>query len=483
MKTTIYKTATRFALAPLLASMVLAGCATAPALDLLRVPAIPAAFKEADSGQWTTIAPAETQARGEWWKAFGDTTLDGLVAQAASNNTSVQQAAARLAQATAQLRGADADRAPQLGVGANASRQRELATGNGPYSLFGVGATLSYEVDLFGRLTGASKAAGFEASSSAALLQSTRLLVQSQVAQTYLALRALDEERALVRQTVATYRNTQDLTERRLRAGDVAELDLARVRTQVATTESEALALDRQRAALEHALAALVGATASSFTVAATEWTTSLPVIPANVPGTVLARRPDVSAALNSLLAAQQRLGVAKTAFFPNISLTAQGGTAATDIAELLEWSARSWGIGALLSLPVLDGGRREAGVQAATALQDFAMAGYREQILAAFRDVEDQLSALSLLSAQAEAQQRAVSSSERATALSNSRYRNGLIGQLDLLDAQRSELANRRQAVQVKSAQYLATVGLIRALGGGWETTMPASATVVSAR
>lgn len=472
-----------FALAPLLASLLLAGCATAPALDLSEVPATPAAFKEASSGQWTTVAPAEAQARGEWWKAFADPTLDVLIADAARSNTSVQQAAARLAQARAQLRGAEADRAPQLGVGANASRQRELATGNEPYSLFGVGATLSYEVDLFGRLTGASKAARFDASSSAALLQSTQLLVQSQVAQTYLALRALDEERSLVRKTVDTYRNTQDLTERRLRAGDIAELDLARVHTQVATTEAEALALDRQRATLEHTLAVLVGATASSFAVVPADWTTSLPVIPANVPGTVLARRPDISAALNSLLAAQQRLGVAKTAFFPNIRLTAQGGYAATDLGELLEWSARSWGIGALLSLPVLDGGRREAGVQAATAVQDFAMAGYREQVLVAFRDVEDQLSSLSLLSAQAEAQQRAVASSTHATTLSNARYRNGLIGQLDLLDAQRSELANRRQAVQVKSAQYLATVGLIRALGGGWETTPATTATLVSAR
>lgn len=468
----------RFALAPLFASLLLAGCATAPALDLSTLPAIPASFKEASSGQWTSVAPAEAQARGDWWKAFADPALDALIAQATSNNTSVQQAAARLAQATAQLRGADADRTPQVSVGANASRQRDVVTGDRPYSLYGLGANLSYEVDLFGRLTGASKAAGFEASSSAALLRSTQLLVQSQVAQTYLALRALDEERALVRQTVGTYRDTQNLTERRFKAGDLAELDVVRVRTQVATTESDALALDRQRAALEHALAALVGATATHFAVVPAGWDAALPVIPANVPGTVLARRPDVSAALNSLLAAQQRLGVAKTAFFPNITLTAQGGTAATDIADVLAWSARSWGIGALLSLPVFDGGKREAGVQSAQAVQDFAMAGYREQILVAFRDVEDQLSALSLLAAQSEAQGRAVASSSHATALSNTRYRNGFIGQLDLLDAQRSELANRRQAVQVKSAQYQATVGLIRALGGSWD-----NATEVSAR
>ncbi|MEJ7686322.1 MAG: TolC family protein, partial [Variovorax sp.] len=197
--------------------------------------------------------------------------------------------------------------------------------------------------------------------------------------------------------------------------------------------------------------------------------------IPAGVPGMLLTRRPDVSAAQKSVLAAQARVGVAQAAWFPSIALTGGGGYASPDIGDLFKWSARSWGIGALLSLPLFDGGRREAGVQGASAQLDGALAAYREQVLGAFRDVEDQLSSLRILQDQSQVQARAVASASRATVLSDSRYRNGLVSQLDLLDAKRSELRNRRQALQVRSAQYQATVGLVRALGGGWETRLAA--------
>jgi multidrug efflux system outer membrane protein len=189
------------------------------------------------------------------------------------------------------------------------------------------------------------------------------------------------------------------------------------------------------------------------------------------VPSTVLTRRPDVAAAQNSLLAAQSRVGVAKAAYFPNIALTASGGYASTEIEDLFQWSSRAWLIGAIFSLPILDGGRREAGVQAASAQLDGALASYRDQVLVAFRDVEDQLSALRLLAEQAEAQARAVNSARRTTVLSDARYRGGYVSQLELLDAQRSELRNRREELQVRSARYQSTVALVRALGGGWET------------
>ena len=303
------------------------------------------------------------------------------------------------------------------------------------------------------------------------MLRSTQLLVQADVAQTYLSLRAIDTERALVQSTLVAYRNTLRLTEVRLREGDVAELDVARVRAEVAATESDSLALDQRRAQLQNALAVLVGLVASSFEVAPIPWATALPSIPAGVPSTVLTRRPDVSAAQSSLQAAQTRVGVAQAAWFPDISLTASGGYAAPDLKDLFKWSARAWGVGALLSLPIFDGGRREAGVQSANAQWDAAAAGYREQVLVAFRDVEDQLSSLRLLADQATAQAQAVDLASRATVFSTSRYRNGYVSQLELLDAQRSELRNRRAALQVKTQQYLATVGLIRALGGGWSS------------
>ena len=459
----------RTALLPLLAALVLAGCATSASVDPASIPAAPAAYKENAGTPTATAATAAAQTQGAWWKVFADPVLDQLVEQAAANNNSVKVAAGRLAQARAILRNTDADRLPQVGLSGGAVRQRNITTNRVAQTTVTAAANFSYEVDLIGKLSLNSDAASLDAKSREALLRSTQLLVQADVAQAYLNLRSLDTERTLVRDTLQAYRNTLRLTEVRFKEGDVAELDVARVRTEVAATESEALALDRRRAELEHALAVLVGEVASNFAVAPTEWSTALPVIPAGVPSTVLERRPDVAAAQSSMQAAQARVGVAKAAWFPTFSLTGNAGYAAPEIKDLFKVSSQAWGVGALLSLPIFDGGRRQAGVQNANAELDIALANYREQILVAFKDVEDQLSAIRLLAEQSEAQARSVASATRATVLSDSRYRNGFVSQLELLDAQRSELRNRRQALQVKTAQYLATVGLIRALGGGW--------------
>jgi multidrug efflux system outer membrane protein len=461
-------------LLPLAAALFLAGCATA-------LPPLPTSietppqFKEQQrqNERWTIAQPAEAQSRGTWWKAFNDPVLDDLAERAGANNTGIQEAAARLAQARSLVRGAQADRAPQIGVGAGASRGAGANTANGatPATLLQAGVDLSYEVDLFGRLARVRDAAAQDTQSREALLQSTRLLVQAEVAQTYLALRAVDTERTLVQDTATAYGDTLRLTQRRFEAGDVAELDVIRIQTELAATEAEVFALSRSRAELENALAVLVGEPASGFALASTNGARALPVIPAGVPGTVLARRPDVAAAQASLLAAQARVGVAQAAWFPSVSLTGAAGYASPDIGDLFKWSARAWGIGALMSVPLFDGGRREAGVQGAQAQLDAAAASYRGQVLNAFREVEDQLSALRLLQDQSLAQGRAVSAAQRASAISETRYRNGLVSQLELLDARRNELLNRRQAQRVEAAQQQATVLLIRALGGGWDT------------
>jgi multidrug efflux system outer membrane protein len=451
---------------------LLAACsASLPPIDQAALPATPAAYKEGD-GRWTVAPPAEAQARGEWWKAFGDPALDDLVVRANAASPSIQVAAARLKQARAFVRAAEAQRLPEIDASASAARAGGVFNGiGGPArSLHTAGASLSYEVDLFGRLAQAADAAKLDAQSAEGLLQSARLLVQADVAQTYLALRAIDDERALVRSTVVAYQETLALTERRYRAGDAAELDVARARTEVAATESEALALDRRRAELEHALAVLVGEPASNFALATGAWDTALPIIPAGVPSTLLTRRPDVSAAQNSLLAAQTRVGVAKAAWFPSIGLTANAGYASGDLHDLFQWPSRAWSLGLIGSLPLFDGGRRRAGIENASGEFDAAIARYREQVLVAFQDVEDQLSGLRLLAEQSQAQDRAVTSAARSTALSEIRYRNGYVSQLELLDAQRSELRNRREALQVRSAQYQSTVALVRALGGGWD-------------
>ena len=454
---------------PLVTALLLAGCATAlPPLPA--EPPAPAQFKE--GARWTTAAPAETQDRGAWWLPFGDPVLTSLVERAAQTNTSVQEAAARVAQARALVRAANADRLPQLGLGGGVGRGAGANSllGPRPATLWQAGVDLAYEPDLFGRATGRRDAASLDAQAREALLQSTRLAVQAETAQTYLALRALDVERALVRETVDAYAGTLRLTQRRHQAGDIAELDVVRVEAEVAATEAEALALDRQRSALEHALAVLVGEAASQFSLAGADWATTLPVIPAGVPATVLARRPDVAAAQSSLLAAQARVGVAKAAWFPSLALTGSGGFASPELGDLFRWSARAWSVSALLSLPIFDGGRREAGVQDAQAQLDAQLATYRGQVLVAFKEVEDQLAALRLLDEQAQAQGRAVDAARRATTLSDTRYRNGMVSQLELLDARRTELRNRRQALQVRGGQFQATVVLIRALGGGWD-------------
>jgi outer membrane protein, multidrug efflux system len=463
-------------LLPLTAALVLAGCATAlpnlpPSVEV--APQFKEQTKEPvpQTEQWTIAQPAEAQSRGTWWKAFNDPVLDQLVERAGSGNTGIQEAAARLAQARALVRGAQADRAPQIGVSASADRGAgaNTASGSTPATLLQTGLSLSYEPDLFGRLSRAQDAAALDAQSREALLQSTRLLVQAEVAQTYLALRATDTERALIQETATAYADTLRLTQRRFDAGDVAELDVIRIETELAATEAEVFALDRARAELEHALAVLLGEPASDFALTPDTAVRTLPVIPAGVPATVLARRPDVAAAQASLLAAQARVGVAQAAWFPSVSLTGAAGFASPELGDLFKWSARAWGVGALLSMPLFDGGRRDAGVQGSQAQFDAAAASYRGQVLNALREVEDQLSALRLLQQQSLAQGRAVNAAQRASAISETRYRNGLVSQLELLDARRNELINRRQAQRVEAAQQQATVRLVRAIGGGW--------------
>jgi multidrug efflux system outer membrane protein len=456
-------------LAPLLAALVIAGCATPPAIDENALPKPAAAFREDAAAHWTVAPPAEAQERGAWWRVFKDPVLDDLVDRAAQGNDDVRVAAARVMQARALLRATDADRLPQVGAGVGASRGALPLYGGAVNSTYTAGVSASYEVDLVGRLARASDAAQLDLQSREALLQNARLLVQADVAQAYLSLRFLDAERRLVRDTVLAYGDTLRLTERRRQAGDVAALDVARVRAEASSTEADAYALDRQRSALEHALAVLLGENASTFTLPEADLVAALPAIPPGVPSTVLARRPDVAAAQRSMLAAQQRVGVAQAAWFPSLALTANGGFASTDLGDLFKWSARTWSVGALLSVPLFDGGRRRAGVENAQGELDAALAQYRQQILVAFQDVEDQLSALRYLSQQSGAQADAVESASRATSLSAVRYREGYVSQLELLDAQRSELRDRRGAVQVQAAQYLATVGLVRALGGGW--------------
>ena len=453
-------------LTPLIAALVLAGCASVATPESHPLPVTPTAYKSAVS-----TAPAAAALGQTWWRNFGDEQLDALVSQALAHNTQIQQAAARLVESRALLGAASAELWPELGVNAGAGRQTGAsARAQNTYgTLYTANVGLSYELDVIGRVRDAKSAAALDATEREALLQGTRLLIQAQVAQTYFTLRALEAEQALVRETVGAYKETLALTEKRREAGDVSSLDADRVRTEVAANESAAIELDRRRAELEHALAVLTGAPASSFELAAGGWAQAMPGVPAGLPSELLTRRPDVVAAQAHWQASQLRVSEARKAWFPSFELTAAAGGASPQLSSLFKTAGGLFGVQALASLPIFDGGRREAGIQGAAARSDEASAAYREHILVAFQDVEDQLSALQLLARQADVQNQAVASAERATKLSDSRYRNGLVSQLELLDARRTELTVRRQALQIRSARYQATIGLIKALGGGW--------------
>lgn len=452
----------KFSLNLLFAALVLAGCASAPP-SAPALPDVPAAFREAAPVQ----APVASTAA--WWQAFADPQLDTLVQRAERGNTGLQAAAARLAAARALLGRAEAERLPQVGASAGAVREASPQTGYRPATTISLGANLSYELDIAGRLTKARDAAALDAAEREALLRDTRLLLQAEVVRSYFALRAIDAEHALVQGTVTSYRDTLKLTERRYAAGDLPELEVARVRSELAANEAEALALQRQRTQVEHALALLLGDAPASFALAAAEWAPALPQVPAGVPSEVLARRPDIAAAQQALLAAQARVGIAQAAWWPSLSLTASGGQASPELSDLLKTGARTWGVGTLLALPLFDGGQRRAGVARAEAELTGASVRLREQVLVALRDVEDELAAVRLLAEQADAQRRAVDAAARVSALAEARYRNGFVSQLELLDAQRSELRSRRQDLQVRAARVQATVGLMRALGGAW--------------
>jgi outer membrane protein, multidrug efflux system len=440
-----------------------------------RLPPTPAAFRETDPAT-RQRAGAEVPANGAWWLVFSDSELDALIQRADENNFTIGLAEARLGEARAIQQATAAARWPTLTLGANATRAEGPLTNAASSSgaLYVVGGNLSYETDLFGRLARESKAASMDTAERQELLRAAKLLIQADIAQTYFALRALDAERALVRGAAASHLKSTRLTEGLFRSGLASELTVVRLRAESEAIAAEALTLDQRRAELAHALAVLVGESASTFQIAPAKHSRSLPNIPPGIPGELLVRRPDVGAARQAMIAAEVRTGVARDRWLPTVSLTAFGGFASSTLSSLLTGSAEGSTLGALFSLPLFDGGRYLAGVAKANADLDAAAATYGQQILIAFKDVEDQLSALRLLARQEADLKRATDAARRTTALVASNYADGLASQLELLDAERVELRDRRQALLVHAARFQATVGLIKALGGGWDVSAP---------
>ena len=474
--------------APLMAALLLTACA-APEFKQPAV-ATPTAFKEsqtapdvrsaADGTTWTVGRPAEAQPRGEWWRAFNDETLNDLITDATANNQNLTVAAARVKEARAIAGIAEADRIPQIGVGVGAQRERlspleaSLPKGSpvAPANVYNARLSASYEVDLFGRVSSNVAAARGDAGAVEATYRSVLLSLQADVAQTYFRLRSLDAEIATVNHTVQLREESVRVTGRRFDAGDIGEFDLSRAKTELATARSEAIGLQRQRATAEHALAVLLGKPASNFTAPSAPLSdaAALPLIPAGLPSTLLERRPDIASAQRSMEAANARIGVARSAMFPALNLSAGAGGVGTSFAEVFKWSSRSWLLGAALSMPLIDGGRNRNNVVRSEAALEEAVGSYRQSVLTAFADVEDNLAGLRILAGQSAEIESAVISARRSADLAQKLYDAGRGSYLELLDAQRNLANVERNAVQLRGDRAITTVALIRALGGGWD-------------
>jgi len=416
--------------------------------------------------------------KGNWWEIFGDTGLNDLESQAVSANQELKAAVARVDQARATARVARSELLPALDLDPSFNRQRfspnqEPSFGPLTANTFRAPLDLSYEIDLWGRVRRGFESARAEAQASLAAFYNVLLTLQGDVAQNYFAVRALDAEIATVTGTVDLRKEQVRLVRSRFEGGIGSELDVARAETELAMTEAEAASLAQRRNELENAIAILVGSNPSAFrlpAVGTNGWNPQPPAIPAGLPADLLERRPDVAEAERQLASANARIGVAKAAFFPVLSLTGSGGYVSGDIDSLFKWDSRTWSIGPSLSLPLFAGGRNRANYKRSRAAFEEAVAHYRQRVLVAFGEVENSLSGIRHLIDQAAAQQRAVANARRAAELATDRYRSGIVSYLEVVDASREALQAERADAQLAGQRLIAAVQLIRALGGGWE-------------
>lgn len=463
----------RLSLAVAGALVALAGCSLAPEYKIPET-AVPTAFKEA--GPWQTAIPADRQPRGEWWQQFGDKTLDELERRIDKSNLDLAVAVARYDAAQAFAAQANAGLYPEIDAIGSATRNRQSEgrplRGSGQpnvYNNYAVGLGLNYEIDLWGRVRNEVTAGKALAQASAADLESVRLGLQAELAGNYFRLRGLDAEAKLLADTVEAYSRQLELTNNRHKEGIVSGLDVSRAQTQLEEVRAEVYDNAARRALLEHAIAALVGEAASSFSIAPVVAEIAQPGVPLGLPSTLLQRRPDIAAAERRVAAANAEIGVARAAFFPSISLGASGGYQNTVSAGLLTAPNTFWSIGPAALLAIFDAGRREALVAEAKAKTDESAAQYRGTVLQAFREVEDNLALLRHLSEQKAAESAAVKAAEHTHELAMNRYREGAVNYLEVVDAEAAKLRTERAALDIDTRGLLATVGLIRALGGGW--------------
>jgi NodT family efflux transporter outer membrane factor (OMF) lipoprotein len=463
---------------------LLAGCKVGPTYHSLPAP-LAANYKEPPPANWKEAQPQDTALRGIWWEMFGDARLNAIMEQVNVSNQNIAAAEAQFRAARAAIRVAGAGLFPVVTFGANAATARISSARSVTQSGFSIGTgtfyqlplDVSYEADVWGRVRRNIEANVATAQAAAADVESVRLSMQAELALDYFQLRGLDEERRLYEATIDAYQRALQLTMNRHHGGVASQLDVSQAQTQLETARAQAIDIGVMRAQFEHAIAVLMGRPPAEFAIAPEPYPFQVPVIPVGFPSELLERRPDVAGAERRIAAANAQIGVAKAALFPQLTFSLTAGLASSSLGTLLSWPSRFWSLGPALSQIVFDGGQRRATVQQIEAQYDVAAAQYRQDVLNAFQEVEDNLAALRILAEEAKQQDIAIQSAQRSLDLSLNRYRGGVASYLDVIAAQNALLDNQRAAVGVRTRQMQAAVLLIEALGGGWSTAqLPSS-------
>jgi len=460
----------------------LSGCTVGPAYHKPDVES-PGAYKELTAAQfkdtdgWKVAVPQDASIRGKWWELFNDPALNALVDQVAGANQTVAAAYATFMQARALVKEAQSQYWPTLTVGAGVTRARTPATdsltGNGATAnAFSLPFDASWTPDLWGKVRNTVKGNIAAAQSDAADLVNAQLTAQAEVAVDYFELRSQDALIALLNSTVKAYQESLDLTRAQFETGIGTEEAVAQAQVQLQTTQAQATNLGIQRAEYEHAIAVLVGKAASNFSVPVVPSNVQPVAVPFGVPSQLLERRPDVAADERLMAQANAQIGVAEAAYFPTLTLSASAGFESSSGSNWLTWPSRFFSVGPSISETVFDGGLRSATVAQYRAAYDQSVATYRGAVLIAFQQVEDNLSSLRILSQEIGQQDQAVASSQHYVAIATDRYKLGLDPYLDVITAQTSLLSNQQTDVSLRLQQLTATVQLIEALGGGWDSS-----------
>jgi NodT family efflux transporter outer membrane factor (OMF) lipoprotein len=428
---------------------------------------------------WKHAQPGDDKLRGKWWETYSDPQLNELEERVTVSNQNLKAALAQYTQALATVRQFRANYFPTLSIAPSYSRNSVSAnrpfgvpTKGNPYTDLVASGTATWEPDLWGNIRRTVQQARANAQASNADLANVDLSLRSELAMDYFELRGLDTQKQLLDDTIQQYQRFLQLTISRFHGGVATDADVAQAQTQLDQTIAQDIDIGVARAQFEHAIATLTGQPASTFSLAPAPLTLVLPTVPVGVPSEMLERRPDVAAAERRAAAANEQIGIAIAAYYPQVNLGGSGGFESSRPGNLFQGPSALWSLGGSATELLFDAGRRHAITVEARAGYDVEVANYRQTVLQSFQDVEDQLAALSILNEEAAAQQKTVADAERSLSIFTNQYKGGLVIYLQVITAQATELANRRTAADITTRQFAASVQLVKALGGGWDTS-----------